>query len=360
MQLHHVLTQLLLILALLPMTIVPAAEYELRTIATGLDKPWSIAEIDENAFLVTEKGGRLIKLFKDGSITAIKGAPEVYFASQGGLLEVLPDPGFSQNQTVYLSFSGGDKSANRTTVIKSVLDGDTLTNPETILEVSPDKEGSAHYGGKLAFLPDGTLLVSVGEGYKYREEAQNLAWELGKLLRIRPDGTAPSDNPFPEQAPRVYSYGHRNPQGLVYDAETDRVLMMEHGPKGGDELNHIVAGDNYGWPAITYGVDYSGAVISPYTEAEGMQQPLQYWVPSIGPSGLAIYRGKMFPEWQGDLLLGSLINQEMRRLRLIGNEVTEDEAIFQEIEGRVRDVRVLSDGSIVALTDEGDVFHIYR
>ena len=360
MQLHHVLTQLLMILALLPMTIVPAAEYELRTIATGLDKPWSIAEIDENAFLVTEKGGRLIKLFKDGSITAIKGAPEVYFASQGGLLEVLPDPGFSQNRTVYLSFSGGDKSANRTTVMRAVLDGDTLKNPETILEVSPDKEGPAHYGGKLAFLPDGTLLVSVGEGYKYREEAQNLAWELGKLLRIRPDGTAPSDNPFPEQAPRVYSYGHRNPQGLVYDAETDRVLMMEHGPKGGDELNHIVAGDNYGWPAITYGVDYSGAVISPYTEADGMQQPLQYWVPSIGPSGLAIYRGKMFPEWQGDLLLGSLINEEMRRLQLRGNEVTEDEAIFQEIKGRVRDVRVLSDGSIVALTDEGDVFHIYR
>ena len=360
MQLHHVLTQLLLILALLPMTIVPAAEYELRTIATGLDKPWSIAEVDENAFLVTEKGGRLIKLFKDGSITAIKGAPDVYFASQGGLLEVLPDPGFSQNRTVYLSFSGGDKSANRTTVMRAVLDGDTLKNPETILEVSPDKEGPAHYGGKLAFLPDGTLLVSVGEGYKYREEAQNLAWELGKLLRIHPDGPAPSDNPFPEQAPRVYSYGHRNPQGLVYDAETDRILMMEHGPKGGDELNHIEAGDNYGWPAITYGVDYSGAVISPYTEAEGMQQPLQYWVPSIGPSGLAIYRGKMFPEWQGDLLLGSLINEEMRRLQLRGNEVTEDEAIFQEIKGRVRDVRVLSDGSIVALTDEGDVFHINR
>ena len=360
MQLHHVLTQLLLILALLPMTIVSAAEYEFRTIATGLDKPWSIAEVDENAFLVTEKGGRLIQLFKDGSITAIKGAPEVYFASQGGLLEVLPDPGFSQNRTVYLSFSGGDKSANRTTVMRAVLDGDTLKNPETILEVSPDKEGPAHYGGKLAFLPDGTLLVSVGEGYKYREEAQNLAWELGKLLRIHPDGTAPSDNPFPEQAPRVYSYGHRNPQGLVYDAETDRILMMEHGPKGGDELNHIVAGDNYGWPAITYGVDYSGAVISPYTEADGMQQPLQYWVPSIGPSGLAIYRGKMFPEWQGDLLLGSLINEELRRLQLRGNEVTEDEAIFQEIKGRVRDVRVLSDGSIVALTDEGDVFHIYR
>ena len=360
MQSHHALTRLLLILALLPMTTLSAAEYELRTIATGLDKPWSIAAIDENAFLITEKAGRLIRLDATGGVTTIGGTPEVYFANQGGLLEVLPDPGFSQNRTVYLSFSGGDKSANRTTVIKAVLDGDTLKNPETILEVSPDKEGPAHYGGKLAFLPDGTLLVSVGEGFKYREEAQNLAWELGKLLRIHPDGTAPSDNPFPEEAPRVYSYGHRNPQGLVYDAETDRILMMEHGPKGGDELNHIVAGNNYGWPAITYGVDYSGAVISPFTEAGGMQQPLQYWVPSIGPSGLAIYRGEMFPEWQGHLLLGSLINEEMRSLRLVGKEVTEDEAVFQEIQGRVRDVRVLADGSIVTLTDEGNVFHISR
>ena len=360
MQLHHVLTRLLLILALLPMTTLSATEYELRTIATGLDKPWSIAAIDGDALLVTEKAGRLIRIDATGGVTTIGGTPEVYFANQGGLLEVLPDPGFSQNRTVYLSLAGGDKSANRTTVIKAVLDGDTLKNPETILEVSPDKEGPAHYGGKLAFLPDGTLLVSVGEGFKYREEAQNLTWELGKLLRIHTDGTAPSDNPFPEQAPRVYSYGHRNPQGLVYDAETNRILMMEHGPKGGDELNHIVAGNNYGWPAITYGVDYSGAVISPFTEAEGMQQPLQYWVPSIGPSGLAIYRGDLFPEWQGDLLLGSLINEEMRRLRLVGNEVTEDQAVFPEIQGRVRDVRVLADGSIVALTDEGDVFHITR
>lgn len=348
-----------LIIALLSKISVAQA-YQVDTLASGLDKPWSIAAIGDDAFLVTEKSGRLVHLAASGEITAIAGVPEVYFANQGGLLEVLPDPAFASNKVVYLSYAGGDKGANRTTVVRGTLTGATLTNLQTVLEVTPDKEGPAHYGGKLAFLPDGTLLLSVGEGFKYREQAQNLEWELGKLLRVKPDGTAPADNPFPESAPRVFSYGHRNPQGLVYDPETDRILMMEHGPKGGDELNHVVAGRNYGWPAITYGVDYSGAVISPFTEADGMEQPMKYWVPSIGPSGLAIYRGDMFPEWQGDLLLGSLINKEMRRLALDGDAVVEDEAIFPEISGRVRDVRVLSDGSIVALTDEGDVFLISR
>ena len=335
-----------------------AQDYQVSTLATGLDKPWSITSIGEGAFLVTEKSGRLVRLDADGNVTTIQGTPPVYFANQGGLLEVLADTDFASNKLIYLSFAGGDKSANRTTVVKATLSGDTLSDVETILEVTPDKEGPAHYGGKLAFLPDGTLLVSVGEGYTYREEAQNLDWELGKLLRIHTDGTAPTDNPFPDTAPRVFSHGHRNPQGLIYDEASNRILMVEHGPKGGDELNHIVAGRNYGWPAITYGVDYSGAVISPFTEAEGMEQPITYWVPSIGPSGLAIYRGELFPQWQGHLLLGSLINEEMRRLKLDGTTVVEDEAIFPEIKGRVRDVRVLTDGSIVALTDEGDVFHI--
>jgi glucose/arabinose dehydrogenase len=335
-----------------------AQDYQISTLATGLDKPWSITSIGEGAFLVTEKSGRLVRLDADGNVTTIQGTPPVYFANQGGLLEVLADTDFASNKLIYLSFAGGDKSANRTTVVKATLSGDTLNDVETILEVAPDKEGPAHYGGKLAFLPDGTLLVSVGEGYKYREEAQNLEWELGKLLRIHTDGTAPTDNPFPDTAPRVFSCGHRNPQGLVYDEASERILMLEHGPKGGDELNHIVAGRNYGWPAITYGVDYSGAVISPFTEAEGMEQPITYWVPSIGPSGLAIYRGELFPQWQGHLLLGSLINEEMRRLKLDGTTVVEDEAIFPEIKGRVRDVRVLTDGSIMALTDEGDVFRI--
>ena len=255
-----------------------AQDYQVSTLATGLDKPWSITSIGEGTFLVTEKSGRLVRLDADGNVTTIEGTPPVYFANQGGLLEVLADTDFANNKLIYLSFAGGDKSANRTTVVKATLSGDALSNVETILEVAPDKEGPAHYGGKLAFLPDGTLLVSVGEGYTYREEAQNLDWELGKLLRIHTDGTAPTDNPFPDTAPKVFSYGHRNPQGLIYDNASNRILMVEHGPKGGDELNHIVAGRNYGWPAITYGVDYSGAVISPFTEAEGMEQPMAYYL----------------------------------------------------------------------------------
>jgi glucose/arabinose dehydrogenase len=332
--------------------------YDVTTLASGLDKPWSIAEIGEDTFLITEKTGRLLVLAADGTLSALNGVPTVYSANQGGLLEVLPDPDFQQNRTVYLSFAAGSKEANRTTVVSGILDGANLTSLKTLLEVSPEKEGPAHYGGKMAFLPDGSLLISVGEGYQYRERAQDLDWELGKLLRINTDGAPPPDNPFPDTAPRVYSYGHRNPQGLIYDPATDRVLMLEHGPKGGDELNQIVPGKNYGWPAITYGVDYSGAVISPFTEAEGMEQPLTYWVPSIGPSGLAIYQGNQFPELQGDLLLGSLINEEIRRLKLEGKKVTRDESIFPEVTGRVRDIRVLSDGSIVAVTDEGDIFHI--
>jgi glucose/arabinose dehydrogenase len=259
---------------------------------------------------------------------------------------------------IYVSYAGGDDKGNRTTVARGFLRKNRIEDLEAILEVSPNKEGSFHYGGKMVFLPDGTLIVSVGEGFSYREQAQNLSWELGKLLRVNADGSVPVDNPFPTEAPRVYSYGHRNPQGLIFDEESQRILMHEHGPKGGDELNVIEAGKNYGWPAITYGVDYSGAVISPFTEADGMEQPMTYWVPSIGPSGLAIYRGDDFPEWDGDLLLGSLINGEIRRLQLDGNRVIDDSAVFPEVTGRVRDVRVLKDGSIVALTDEGTVFHI--
>ncbi|MGA0336159.1 MAG: PQQ-dependent sugar dehydrogenase [Luminiphilus sp.] len=357
---RHSITGTLQMLAVLAGSILTFAVhgYEVNQLASGLDKPWSIAAIDGGRFLVTEKSGQLILLGADGDLTPITGTPDVYFANQGGLLEVLPDPLFSQNHTLYLSFAGGNKEANRTSVIRGILEGSQLTQVMTLLEVSPDKQGPAHYGGKMAFLSDGTLLLSVGEGFNYREKAQDIEWELGKLLRINADGSAPVDNPFPDTAPRVFSYGHRNPQGLVYDPATNRILMLEHGPKGGDELNHIEAGKNYGWPAITYGVDYSGAVISPFTKAAGMEQPLIYWVPSIGPSGLAIYRGDQFPEWEGDLLLGSLIDTEMRRLKLEGDAITLDEAIFPEISGRVRDVRVLSDGSIVTVTDEGDVFHI--
>ena len=200
-------------------------------------------------------------------------------------------------------------------------------------------------------------MVSVGEGFEYREQAQSLDSELGKLLRIRSDGSPPPDNPFPDAAPRVYSYGHRHSQGLAVDDTDGTIWMTEHGPKGGDELNRIEAGNNYGWPAITYGVDYSGAIISPYTEAEGMEQPVTYWVPSIATSGLAIYRGDGFAGWQGSLLIGALKDEKLYRLAPDGQGFSQSEP-FPEVTGRVRDVRVLADGSIAAVTDEGAFYRI--
>ena len=198
----------------------------------GLDKPWSLAELpDQQGFLVTEKSGQLLKLGADGAVSVVTGTPEVYFKSQGGLLDVIIDPAFSSNQRIFLSYAAGDGDSNRTTVASARLTDQGLQDLTVILEVNPAKAKAAHYGGKLAFLPDGSLLVSVGEGFEYREQAQALDSELGKLLRILPDGTAPSDNPFPEQAPRVYSYGHRNPQGLAVDPVTGTLWMTEHGPQ---------------------------------------------------------------------------------------------------------------------------------
>ena len=335
-----------------------ATDYHINVLATGLDKPWSIAELPaQQGFLVTEKSGQLLRLSRDGSVSTISGTPEVYFKSQGGLLDVVTDPAFTDNQRIYLSYAGGDEDSNRTTVASARLVDQQLEDVSVILEVNPSKAKAAHYGGKLAFLPDGSLLVSVGEGFEYREQAQSLDSEMGKLLRILPDGTAPADNPFPDRAPRVYSFGHRNPQGLAVDQVSGTIWMTEHGPKGGDELNRIVAGNNYGWPAITYGVDYSGAIISPYTEAEGMEQPIVHWVPSIALSGLAIYRADGFPDWDGSLLIGALKDQKLYRLATTesGFEQTEP---FPDVTGRIRDVRIASDGSIVALSDEGSVYQI--
>ena len=345
-----------------PLTEIPvhAQSYQVEILASGLDLPWSIAEIGNGKFLITEKTGQLLMIDSQGNQVTIQGTPQVHYANQGGLLEVMPHPQFAYNQQVYLSYSSGDQAQNQTTVARGTLINNRLSKLEVILEAKPQKKGGGHFGGRLAFLPDDTLLVSIGDGFSYREQAQNLENEFGTLLRVNPDGSPAEGNPFPEKAPRIYSYGHRNPQGLVFDPGTGRILMHEHGPKGGDELNHIRAGLNYGWPAITFGIDYSGAMISPFTEADGMEQPLTYWVPSIGPSGLAVYSGDDFPEWEGDLLLGSLINGEVLKLEIENAEIIAESTIFPEVSGRVRDIRVLAEGSIVVVTDEGIVTKFSR
>ena len=326
------------------------SDITIQTIAEGFDTPWSIAELpNSQGFLVTERPGGLHRVSISGETRPISGVPAVFAKRQGGLFDVVLHPNFEVNNTLFLAYAAGSEESNRTTVARARLGDGELTDLEVIFEVTPNKKGGGHFGGRMAFLADGTLLLSVGEGYTLREDAQKKESQLGKLLRMTETGEAPADNPFTD-APYVYSYGHRNPQGLLVDAPTQTIWMTEHGPKGGDELNKIIAGKNYGWPAITYGVDYSGAIISPFTEAPGMEQPVTHWVPSIATSGLALYTSDAMPDLKGKLLVGGLKAKKVVAVDVSGGEGTVSEP-FPQLEGRIRDVRALTDGSI-AVIDE--------
>jgi glucose/arabinose dehydrogenase len=351
------LTSLVLTALTLPVAqVAHALEYQLDTVADDLNYPWGLTELPDGSLLITERPGNLKRVGASGEVSAIDGVPAVYFARSGqsGLFDVLPDPDFETNQTLYLAYAEGDRQSNATTVARARLDGSTLTDVTVIFSVTPGKRLPQHHGGKLIFLPDGTLLLTTGDGFNYRESAQDPFSLLGKTVRFRTDGSIPADNPFADGEnghPAVWTYGHRNPQGLVLDAVSGTVYLHEHGPRGGDELNVLSPGDNYGWPAITYGMDYSGAYVSPFTEHPGMEQPIRYWVPSIAPSGLALYRGDMFPELDGDLLVGALVDREVRRLTLHEDGSIDEEALFSEIGSRIRDVRVSRGGSIYLVTD---------
>jgi glucose/arabinose dehydrogenase len=328
-----------------------ASEYHLETWAEGLDLPWSIAFLSDNSALVTELGGNLRRIDASGNPgMPMENIPEVYFAGQGGLFDVVLHPDFSENQLVYVSFAEGGKKNNGTAIARGRLNGNALLDVEIIFRNFTRKDTPVHYGGRMVFLPDGTLLLTTGDGFDYREAAQDVGSGLGKVLRMNDDGTPASGNPFPG-SPYVYSFGHRNPQGLVV-SKSGVVWLHEHGPRGGDELNRIEPGVNYGWPAITFGVDYSGAVISPHTAWEGMAQPEHYWVPSIAPSGLALYEEDLFAEWQGDIFVGALVAQEVRRLDLSGDKVVNEESVFSEIAARIRDVRSGPGGALYILTPD--------
>jgi len=332
-------------------TCAQAEDHQLEFWAEGLDLPWSIAFLPDGSALVTELGGKLKRLDESGKAgPPIENVPAVYFAGQGGLFDVLPHPAFSQNGQIYLSFAEGSPANNGTAVAKGKLDGDTLKNVEIIFRNFTRKDTPVHYGGRMAFMADGTLLLTTGDGFNYREAAQDISSGLGKVLRMNDDGSPASGNPFPD-SPYVYSYGHRNPQGLAI-SDAGVIWLHEHGPKGGDELNRVEAGVNYGWPAITYGLDYSGAVVSPYSEWEGMAQPEHYWVPSIAPSGLAVYEADLFPEWKGDLFVGALVNQEVRRLEFMAGKMTREESMFGKLSARIRDVRQGPGGELYILTPD--------
>ena len=333
--------------------------FKVAEIARGLDHPWSMAFLPDGSMLVTERVGRL-RLIKGGSLLpqAISGVPSVHTGSQAGLFDIVLHPNFSQNNFVYLTYAAGTKAANGTQVARARFDGGSLQDLQVIFTAMPLKDTDNHYGGRMAFLPDGTFLLTIGEGFEYREKAQDLTSDLGKIVRLNQDGTVPQDNPFIGQAsvrPEIYTWGHRNPQGLVFDAQSGTIYETEHGPRGGDELNIIVAHKNYGWPVITYGMDYSGAYVSPYTERAGLEQPVIYWTPSIAPSGLAMYRGDKFPAWKGDLFAGALAFKHLRRIHLDehGN-VLDQEQLLNDLHWRIRDVRAAPDGFIYVCTDETD------
>jgi glucose/arabinose dehydrogenase len=343
------LVSVLLCLALAPCA--ATGDYRLEDWATGLSQPWSIAFLPDDSALVTELGGTMRRIDSTGQVgEPLANVPEVYFAGQGGLFDVVLHPGFERNGLVYFSFAEGDPGDNGTAVARGRLSGEELISVEVVFRNFSRKDTPVHYGGRLAFLPDGTLLLTTGDGFDYREEAQDLASGLGKVMRMNDDGSPAADNPFPE-SPWVYSYGHRNAQGLAVTAQ-GIIWLHEHGPRGGDEVNRIEEGVNYGWPAITYGLDYSGAVISPFTELEGMAQPEYHWTPSIAPSGLSVYGGTLFPGWQGDLLVGALVDREVRRLDLEGGRIVGEEALFTELDVRIRDVRVGPGGIIYLLTPD--------
>jgi glucose/arabinose dehydrogenase len=342
---------IMIVVALAMATPVFASDYLIETWTDGLELPWSIAFLPDGTALVTELGGTLRRVDASGTAgVPLENVPPVYFAGQGGLFDVVLHPDFSHNGWVYLSYAEGDKGDNGTAVARARLQGNALEDIEVIFRNFTRKDTPVHYGGRMAFLSDGTLLLTTGDGFDYREAAQDIDSGLGKVLRMNDDGRAATGNPFPG-SPYVYSYGHRNPQGLAID-RSGTIWLHEHGPKGGDELNRIEAGVNYGWPAITYGVDYSGAVISPHSEWEGMAQPEHYWDPSIAPSGLTIYEAELFPGWKGDLFVGALVDQEVRRLDLSAGEVIAEENMFSEISARIRDVRTGPGGALYILTPD--------
>jgi glucose/arabinose dehydrogenase len=333
-----------------------ALEYRVDTIAKGLEFPWSLAFLPDGRMLVTERVGRLRVIDKGVLLPdAITGLPEIFVSGQAGLFDVVLDPDFATNQMLYLSFAHGSKNKNHTRVIRARLVGDALQEVTPIFTVKPAKRGDVHYGARMAFLPDGTLVIGTGDGFNYREQAQKLGNHLGKIVRIHTDGTVPADNPFVGNAkalPEIYSLGHRNVQGMVFNAVTGKLFAHEHGPRGGDEINIIEAGRNYGWPLITYGVDYSGAIISPYTEKPGLEQPLVHWTPSIAPAGMTMYRGNLFPQWQGSLFVSALAGEIVQRVPFVDGRAGPQESLFGELHTRFRDVRTGPDGALYLLTDK--------
>lgn len=338
-----------------PVAQVDPASYEIQTIASGLDRPWSVAFVPDGSRLVTEMNGRLLHIAADGKVSAIAldALPPVFrHDGVGQLMEVIIDPAFSRNRLVYLSMGYGEPGANGTRVVRARLEQDRIVDVRILFSSTP-KAAPSNNGGRMAFLPDATLVLTVGDG-DVRKEAQNPGSHLGKVVRFDRDGKPPADNPFqgrPGVAAEIYSLGHRNAQGIAVDRVSGALLLSEHGPRGGDELNVVQAGKNYGWPVATGGIDYSFARVSPFRRLEGYVDPVLEWSPSIAPAGLAVYEADLFEGWRGDLLVPALKERALRRVMRDQTRIVGEQLWLAELGERMRDVKVAPDGSIYVLTD---------
>ena len=337
--------------------------FQVVTVAEGLDHPWSIAWLPNGDMLVTERPGRL-RIVRDGKLLPepVEGVPSVRARGQGGLLEVLPHPDFATNRTLYLSFAkpNEDESLATTAVVRGRLEGDRLVDVNEIFEAKAWARGNAHFAGRMVFDREGYLYLSVGDrgeapNLMAEHPAQSLAQHQGTVIRLRDDGQVPSDNPFVGQAgamPEVWSYGHRNPQGLAVHPQTGEVWENEHGPRGGDEVNLIQKGLNYGWPVVSSGINYDGSVYSLETHRGGIESPLWTWVPSIATSGMLFYTGEQFPWWQGNIFVGGLVGEQLARLTVEGGRVVNSEILLAGVLGRIRDVRQGPEGFVYLAIDD--------
>ncbi|MFO7729158.1 MAG: PQQ-dependent sugar dehydrogenase [Spirochaetia bacterium] len=351
----------LLTTLLLPVNVIAEqSHFEIEKVVKGLEHPWAMAFLPNGDILINERPGRMQRL-SGGELMVVKGLPDIYSTGQGGLLDIAVHPDFENNRFIYFTYSASGPEGAGTVLYRTRLEGNQLQEGEQLYRLPRFTRSNVHFGSRIVFAQDGTLYMSIGERGE-RERAQDLTDAAGSTIRLNPDGSIPADNPFVNQdnaLPEIYSYGHRNAQGMAVHPDTGRIWQHEHGPRGGDEVNIIKAGANYGWPKVSFGEEYRGGSIGEGSEAPGIEAPLLHWTPSIAPSGMSFYKGDLFPEWQGDLFVGALAGQHLRRVELKGNRVVNQEVLLQGRIGRIRDVKVGPKGYLWLLTDEGNA-SLYR
>ncbi len=345
----------------------PEETVQTEILASGLDFPWAVVELPDGDFLITEKSGAL-RWVDDGTLQAdaVQGVPEVLYSGQGGLMDIVLHPDHAENGWLYLTYSFGSQRDNTLILARARFEAGALIDLEEIFAAAPNRPTDVHYGARLAFLPDNSLLLGIGDGFDLREQAQIPSTHYGTFVRLADDGTA-FEPEVAGGASGVYSYGHRNPQAITVDPQTGRVYANEHGPQGGDEINILEPGGNFGWPIASYGIDYTNALVTPFQTYQGMVDPLLHWTPSLAPAAMEFYSATLFDDWQGDLLVAALIpgdaeiaSGHIRRVDLENGEVVGQSVVLGSLGERLRDIAIASDGSVLVLTDspEGQLIRV--